>query len=167
METYFISNQTLKDYSFLDDNIDEKSIKVALLDVQETMLQPLIGTNLYEKLSSGIRNGDLGQDYLKLLDTQIKKCLIHGTMWKLAINLVYRYTNSSISKDSNANSTAISIQELNVLRQERESSYNYHAKALTDFMTINQSKFPEYFNVRLGDISPETVQNPINFFYED
>ena len=163
-KVYFISNQAVKDHTVLDSNVDEKILKVSITSAQETMLQPLLGTNLYERIERGILMGDLSQDYLKLLSNQIKKYLLAAVVYKIAINLLFRYTNSSIMKDSNSNSAGISTPELNAIRQEKESEIKFYANALTEYLTVNSSLFPEYYALRYGDTPPESIQSANNFY---
>ena len=164
---YFISTQTVKDYSVLDNNVDDKAINVAITAAQETMLQPLLGTNLYEKLVQVVMGQETNADYLNLMANQVRNYLIAATVLKVSVNLLYRYANSGVVKDSNANATSISVAELNAIRQEKESEVKYYAKVITDYLVINQAKFPEYFNVREGDTSPESDQSANSFYYEE
>lgn len=162
---YLISPQTVKDYSVLDNNVDDKLINIAITAAQETMLQPLVGTNLYEKFEQIVIGSETNQDYLNLLANQVRNYLIAATVLKVSVNLLYRYANSGILKDSNANSGAIGIQELNSIRQEKESEVKYYAQVITDYIMNNQAKFPEYFTLRLGDTSPERDQSANSFYY--
>lgn len=164
---YFISPQTVKDYSVLDNNVDDKMINVAITAAQETMLQPLIGTNLYSRLEQIVIGEETNQDYLNLMANQVRNYLIAATVLKVSVNLLYRYANTGVLKDSNANSASIGVPELNAIRQEKEAEVKYYAQTLTDYLLVNQSTFPEYLSMRIGDVAPERDQSALNFFYDE
>ena len=167
MKVYLIPASQIKEYSVVDENVDDKFINVAIIDSQEQLLEPIIGSVLYDKLIHDTANALLGTDYQYLLVEKIWPYLMQATQYKLALNLIYRLTNSSVVKDSNEISTAISIQELNVIRQERENSMRYHEDKLIKYLRNNQTKFPEYTQVDITGNASSVIYQPINFYSEE
>jgi len=166
MNTFLITVQRIKDNSFLDDNIDDKTIKIACLNAQEQLLEPVLGTQLYNKLLAGIADGSLGIDYQNLVVQYIWKPLIHGTCYMVARNLLFRYTNSAIVQDSNANSSAITKSDLEVLRSEEEIAYKHHLNKLQLYLQANSSTYPEYYEAGAADIPANSVIQAQSFFYD-
>lgn len=165
MDQLLISIQRLKDRSYLDNNIDDKTIKNALIDCQEQILEPVLGSKLYNYLIGGVSEGSLGVVYQDLIVNYIWKVLIHGTTYFVARNLLFRLTNSSIVSDSNQNSTAISSQDLNVMRKEQEESYKHHVDRLTRYLRANSTKFPEYFQTDIDGLEAQQSQQS-QFYYD-
>ena len=164
MNVYFIQIDKLKERSFLDANIDDKTIKIGLRNAQEQILEPIIGTKLYEKIGLGISQGDLELKYQNLLVQKIWPVLIHATTYMVSRNILFRYTNSSIVKDDNENSRSIERRDLETLRMEEESAYKYHAKKLTAHLRANLSTYPEYTAYDLDDVRAEQSQTGLNFY---
>ena len=166
MNAYLISVAKVKELSFLDSNIDDKTIKIALLSAQEQLLEPAIGTQLYNKLLAGVANGSLDVSYQNLIVQYIWKVLVHGTCYMVARNLLFRYTNSSIVQDSNQNSSAIAKTDLEVLRSEEEIAYKHHMNKLQLYLQANGSTFPEYYQAGATDLPANPTQQAQNFYYE-
>ena len=166
MNVFLISVQDVKDNSYLDNNIDDKTIKTALLNAQEQMIEPVIGSKLYDKLIAGIQAGNLELAYQNLIIQKIWKPLIHATLYMVARNLLYRYTNSSIVQDSNSNSTAIARSDLEVLRNEEEIAYKHHINKLQLYLTVNSGTYPEYYQADPDDLIAEKGQNAQSFYYD-
>jgi len=165
---YLMPTSEIKDSSYIDDNIEDKLINISLLDAQEMILEPLIGSALFEKLYDDVYAGTLTTEYTDLLTDYIWPVLLQGSVYRLSYNLLFRITNSSVVKDSNENSTGISINELNVLIREREQSLNYHSKKLTAYLTAYSTTFPEYLGaVPLDGVSPDQTTDYSVFWNYD
>lgn len=155
----------VKQYSYLDDNVPDKLIKIAALDAQDQMLQPLIGTSLFDKLCTDVKDATLAEPYISLLTEKIYPYLIQATLYRLYGYLLYKLTNSSIVKDNNSNSVSISASELASLKQDRQLAVNFHAEKLKRYLEYNSSTFPEYETVdATGYARADEVQS-VNFFY--
>jgi len=166
MNTFLISVQDVKDNSCLDDNIDDKTIKTAILNCQEQMIEPVIGSKLYDKLIAGINDGNLELAYQNLIIQKIWKPLIHGTVYMVARNLLFRYTNSSVVSDSNQNASAITRSDLEVLRYDEDNAFQHHIKKLTLYLQTNVASFPEYAQYDQEDLPANQIENAINFYYD-
>ena len=55
-----ISEQTLKADSLINDNVDNQYILPAITLAQDTGLQPLIGTKLFQKLQKLVNDSEIG-----------------------------------------------------------------------------------------------------------
>ena len=166
---YIIPVQEIKDSTFIDDNISDKMIKVALLDAQQQILEPVLGSLLYEKIISDITNLTVSSDYQTLLVSHIWPVMLQATVYKLSYNLLFRFTNSSIVKDDNENSKSIDISGIKVMIKERELSMNYHISKLKDHLIVNQTTYPEYLGAQpLDGKSPDLTDNHLSFYtYDD
>ena len=166
MNTFLINVQDVKDNSYLTDGVDDKVVKTALLNCQEQLLEPVIGSKLYDYLIAGINEGTLPIAYMNLIVQKIWKPLIHGTCYMIARNLLWRMTNSAIVQDSNTNSSAISRADLEAMRSDYESSYQHHIKKLQLYLQNNTASFPEYYEYDPDDLPASGPENAINFYYD-
>jgi hypothetical protein len=164
MKTYLIPVTYIKEYSCIDANVDEKIIKTSILDAQEQLLEPILGTKLYDKLLSDTENLTLSATYQTFIVDKCWPFLLHATAYKVALNLIYRLTNSSVVKNTNETSTAISIGELNIMRQEREMGMKYAQEKIILFLNNHMSDFPEYMNYDVEGLQASTVNQPRNFY---
>ena len=166
---YLISTEQIKSSTYIDENVSDKMLKVSILDTQQQILEPIIGSALYEHLIDGVTNATLDANHQELLVKYIWPVLQQGTVFKLAYNLLYRITNSSVVKDSNENSTAISTQEINVIIKERELSMNYHIKKLTaHLIAYAGTKYPDYnASIPIDGVGPDQTANSMSVYYYD
>jgi len=167
MRTYLISMAVVKDYSIIDENVEDKVLKTSIYEAQEQYLEPILGTTLYNKLLADTEAKVLHSDYQDLIVNHVWDFLIPAVQYKLTLNLIYRYTNKSIVKDNNEISTSISLQELNVRRQELEQSMKYHQQKLILHLQNNTAKYPEYEEVSDEGLGASTITQPINFYADD
>lgn len=161
---YLIPISYIKEYSILDDNIDDKTIKTSILDAQEQYLEPILGTKLYDKLLSDTENGILHSNYQTLIQSKIWPYMLHAVCYKVALNLIYRVTNTSVVKDQNQTSTPISLQELNVMREERLQGMKYTEKKLRLYLQNNTTMFPEYYDIDIEGVQASATKQPRNFY---
>jgi hypothetical protein len=167
MATYLISTDYIKNNSLVDFNVDDKFIKISIGDAQDQILEPVIGTTLYEKLLHDTSNSILTSDYQLLIVNKIYPFLLQAVLYKLTMNLIYRLTNSSVVKDSNEVSSAISMEELNVIRQERENAMRYHQDKLIKYLKNNTSKYPEYDDSDIEGNDATNIWQPQNFYVDE
>ena len=164
---FLLSVDNLKQNTYLDSNIQDKDLKIAILNCQEQMIEPEIGTKLYNKLLTGIADGQLELAYQNLIVQYIWPVLRKGAVYMAAKNLLYRYTNSSVVADSNQNSTAIARNDLEKLRDDEYEGYLHHLKTLQLFLTANSATYPEYWQAGTTDLPAAPTQSPMFFYYED
>lgn len=164
-EVYIIPNRVIKESTYVDDNVEDKHIKIATLDAQEQILEPVLGTALYEKIIDGVLNKTLNETYQRLTVDFIWPVLLQASVYKLSYNMLFRLTNSAIVKDSNENSSGVSISEVNILIKERQLSMNYHISKLTKHLQAYSSTYPEYLGAQDldGDV-PETATPNVDFY---
>ena len=165
-QTLLISIRRVKQYTIVDTNIDDKTLKIAIIDAQEQMLEPKIGTVLYDKLQTMVQTKQIPSDYQFLLIYKIWPYLINCIVYKVVLSLQYRLTNTAVVKDTNQNSTAIDIAELRSIRQERENAIHYHEGKLTSYLIQNSTTFPEYSQIDVTGVIPELRTQPRSFYVD-
>jgi len=166
---FLIKIDDIKRYSFIDENVSDQDIMNTLIDVQETMLEELLGTELYEYLVDTIADNqnNLTVEDHTLITKKIHKVLIHGTAFKIVINKLFRITRTSVLKDDNKNSRAVEIKELNTMRAERERVYAHHANKLVMFLRENESDYPKYTELTDDGIDPSHGIQPSSLYIDE
>jgi len=138
----------------LDGNIDADKLIPSLHLAQTHHLRGVIGTDLYEKLTSDISGSSLSNPYLSLLNTYIKPILIHLTLAEFIKGASYSVTNKGVFKPTSENAETVSEDEVNSLVQnERDKAESYKARFL-DHMAFNSNSYPEWTSNSNGDVSP-------------
>tara|TARA_R100001443_G_scaffold16126_3_gene25969 strand:+ start:13861 stop:14364 length:504 start_codon:yes stop_codon:yes gene_type:complete len=147
-------NDIVRQAPYLDGNIDSDKIVPSLHLAQVHSLKQIIGTDLYNKLSSDISASSLTGNYLTLLKNYIKPILIHLALAEFLRSAPFTVSNKGVYKRTSENSSEISSEELLSLVQiERDRAQNYTSRFL-DHMSFNQSNYPEWSSNTNEDISP-------------
>ena len=152
----FISRTDLVRNSILDGNVDtDKFIQFIKLG-QEIDIQNLLGTDLYNRISTDIENSTLTGDYLALVKDYIQPTLI----WFAQVNYIpfaaYQIKNGGVFKHSSETAENVNKTEVDYLVGKAREYANYYSTRLVDHLCFNQSKFPEYTSNTNDDISPDT-----------
>lgn len=148
----FISEQTLKDRSPIDQNLDNKLITGSIKFVQDDRIQSILGTTLYEKIQNDIAAGTLAGNYKSLLDNYLTDVLIWFIVADLAMSSNFRFFNKGVLTFQSENATQVSLTDLEkvaaIYRARGEYYENRVIRYLRDQITANL--FPEYINWRVG-----------------
>ena len=123
---------------------------------QEIDLQPLLGTDLYDKISNDIVGGVLDGDYKILVDEYIKPLLIQLGMVKYLPFAAYAIGNGGIYKHLPSDSDIVPKEEIDYLIQQHRDFANHYSERLVEHLCYNaRTKYPEYYTNNEDDIHPE------------
>ena len=100
---YLLSEQTLKNNSILQDNVDMKVIMPTIYDVQNFYILPILGTSLYNDVLDKVANNTLTASYTTLLDDYITPTMIWYCRYELPMNMNYKYFNKSVGVQNSDN----------------------------------------------------------------
>ena len=59
MEPFLISAYNLKNLGFISQNVDDTLLSTIIIRVQDTMIEPILGTSLFKRLLEGITQNNL------------------------------------------------------------------------------------------------------------
>lgn len=142
----FISEQTLKDRSVIQDNVDPKLIKPTIKHAQDMYIEPILGTGLYRELQDQIANDDVSVLNKTLLDNYITDCLVWYIASEMTISLGYKFTNKNVLKKNSENSETSSISELFDLMELYKNKAEWYAQRITNYLCENNTDYPLYDN---------------------
>lgn len=162
--TLFISENKLKDSTALNGNIDVEYILPYLKTAQKKFIEPLLGTDLYNKVSTDINAGTLGGNYKILIDDYVQDALVHWALYEVIPFLSFKFMNNNIVAKTSENAQPLSSSERSYLREEVRNTAEFYTKRAVDYICEDQTLFPEYSTNSGADISPnkETYYSNIN-----
>lgn len=154
--TFIISEEKLREFTDINDNLDSKLIKNGVREAQDIYLQRLTGTSLYEQILLKIDTNTLTGNYQLLVDDFIQPFLIYAAYWELLDAVYTRPRNNGLLQPTGGeNSEKADGTWYNRKRQAVENKREYYAERLTNYLIQNQNDFPE-----LNDNGPFWKQNP-------
>jgi hypothetical protein len=137
-------------------NVDVDKYIYCLKDAQITVIEPLLGTKLYKKLTSEF--GTLTGDYLTLVNEYIKPILIHSAAAEYIVIAAYNISNSGISKHLPQDSESVSKAEVDYLAEKQRSKAQVYIERADRFLC--DKNFPEY---RTQDKNYDIKRQDINY----
>lgn len=146
----FISEQTLKDRSLLQENIDPKLIRATIKQVQDMFIEPILGSGLYLELQEQIADQDVSVLNKKLLDLYITDCICLYVAAEMIFSLSYKFTNKNVLKKTSENSDVPSISELFDIEERIKNKAEWYAQRITNYLCENNTDYPLYDNAGNG-----------------
>jgi hypothetical protein len=151
-KVFFLSEATLKAESILQDNVDMKVISPTIYDVQRFYILPILGTSLYNDVSTQIENSNVSAANQTLLDEYIQPAMIWYCRYELPMNMNYKYFNKSVGVQNADNMTPASMDEIMVIMDRAKNKAEFYAERCTKFLLSNQITYPLYLNQPDADI---------------
>ena len=142
----FLSEQTLKNESILQDNVDMKVVTPTIRDVQSFYILPILGTSLYNELQDAVRNSTLTTVQRTLLDDYIIPAMVWYTRLELPMNMNYKYFNKAVGVQNADNMNPASMDEILMIMDRAKNKAEWYAERLTKYLMQNQTTFPKYLN---------------------
>lgn len=151
----FISRTDLVKNTILDGNVDTDKFIQFIKIAQEIHIQNYLGTDLYNKISTDIIEGDLDGAYLTLVNNYVQPMLIHYAMADYLPFAAYQVKNGGVYKHSSENAESVEKNEIDYLVNKERDFAEYYTRRLIDYITFNISSFPEYNTNNNEDIYPD------------
>ena len=123
----FIKRADLVKNTALNGSVDTDKFIQFIHIAQEIHVRNYMGTDLYNKISQDIIDGDLTGDYLALINDYIQPMLIHYAMAEYLPFAAYTIANGGVYKHNSENSTIASKEEVDLLiNRERDYARRIH-----------------------------------------
>jgi|TARA_X000001382_G_scaffold70863_1_gene49390 hypothetical protein len=154
----FIRRSDIVKNTALNSNVDTDKFIQFIELAQEIHIQNFLGTDLYDKISNdilGTGGATLTGNYLILVNTYIQPMLIHYAMVEYLPFASYSIANGGVFKHQSENSQLVSKEEVDYLVQKEREYAEYYTQRFIDYMSFNQSLFPEYTSNTNDDIYPD------------
>ena len=142
----FISEQYLKDSSYIDENVDIKLLRNSILETQDFRILPILGTGLYDELKTQIQNGTKTSLNDTLLDTYIKPALKYWVLLDSALILTFKVMNKSIVKRTAENTESIQTADLDRLMDYFKIRAEMYSEKITRYLIANNASYPLFYN---------------------
>jgi hypothetical protein len=146
----FISEQFIKDNSYIDDNVDVKVLRQVIYTAQQMRIKPIVGTGIYDDLVTGVEAGDLtnvgGVNYKSLMDDYIQPCVEWWSLYESLLPLTLKIRNKGVQTQSSDNSQPQSMSDLKVYMDYLEDRAEWFSERATLFLCANESTYPKFNN---------------------
>lgn len=153
-----VSEDTIRTYSEISENIYGKSLLPAIRTAQDLELQEILGSCLYKKILSLIEDGSIVAEvniaYKDLLDDYIQPFMIEQVVADLIPIVGSKIANLGVFKSSDEYTSNVPADEVDRLQYSHVVKANHYKKRMQYFLKQNKTAFPELNNCKCGDIQP-------------
>lgn len=140
----FIGETYIKNTSYIDDNVDVKLLRNAILESQEMRIRPIIGTGIYDELVTQVTNNTKTALNTTLLDTYIAPALKYWVLNDAALILTFKVMNKSIVKRTSESSETIQTTDLDRLLDHFKNRAEFYSERVTKYLVENEQDYPLY-----------------------
>ncbi len=156
----FISETFLKDNTQVSKNVDVKYIREAILWAQDSEIQPILGSTLYDKIKDDIEAATITGVYKTLLDDFIQVCLKHFVVAECTPMAHYKIMNKGLQIQDSEQSQPASKSNVDFLVEKETNKAQWYRQRLIDYLCENSTDYPEYQNPGSGvDVIRPTANN--------
>jgi len=146
MAVLFISENKLKENSFINENVDDKLLRTTIIQVQDMQIHPILGTGLYNEIKAQITANTVTNANRDLLQDYIQPVVIWWVMADGTIPLTYKFMNKSVVKKNSENSQSADLEELITVANNFKNKAEFYTKRLIKFLESNDTIYPLYLN---------------------
>jgi hypothetical protein len=154
-QALFVSRDEIVKFTALNGNIDVDSYIQWVKIAQDIHIQNYLGTKLFNKINDDIVAGTLAGNYLSLTNVYVKPMLIHWSMVEYLPFAAYTIANKGVYKHNSENSDTVSKEEVDFLVEKERSIAENYTRRFIDYMSFNNSLFPEYNTNSNADVYPD------------
>ena len=142
-----ISEDTIKTYSGLNDNIWGKSLLPAIREAQEIGLQSIIGSCLYQRLCTMVEDGSISSQeniqYKQLLYNEISYYLIYKTISDVIPVIGVKLANIGVVISNDEHIQNLTEDERNRVDNYYQLRADFYCKRMQEWLLSNKELFPE------------------------
>ncbi len=154
-KVYFISTVSLKENTPLNFNIEDQLLTMSIWDSQEIHIQPILGTDLYNKLKTDVSNTTISGNYKLLLDDYVIPALTQWVLSEAILYIRYKLMNKNVASQGSDNTIPADINELKYIADQMKNRAEFYSQRLTDYLLDKSSLYPEFTsNNDIDDMKP-------------
>ncbi len=142
MEILLIRPSEITAYTPMGGNVDVDKYIPCILDVQVTVIEPLLGTKLYEKIKQDLHDEALAGDHEVLFTNYLKPILRHQVFAEYVEIGSYTVANGGIFKHAPENSETVNKAEVQYLAQTQRTKAQMYIQRAERWLRSNP--LPEY-----------------------
>jgi hypothetical protein len=150
----FVSRDEIVKFTALNGNIDTDNFIQWVKVAQDIHIQSYLGTKLFKKINDDLVAGTLSGNYLTLKDVYVKPMLIHWSLVEYLPFAAYTISNKGVYKHNSETSDTVNKEEIDFLVEKERSIAENYSRRFIDYMSFNQSLFPEYNTNSNADVYP-------------
>ena len=140
-----ISEKTLKQTTFIPENLDAAYLTQPIVYAQDQLIQPVLGGKLYKRLLDGVKEDNLNENELKLLTDYIQPVLVNQVLSDIVMEISFKVRNLGVVTTGDTNVYNASMKDCQYLQQMYADRAAFYVNRLEEYLRCNQNLFKPYF----------------------
>lgn len=137
----------LKADSYLDANVDNNAIRVAMLFMQDEVIERVTGSILFDKIKSLIPNSCIDRPcyccYKTLLDDYLFPIFVWGVQAELSIPKSYKLRNAGLVQQTGDNIQQSQLADIKYTNSYYKNKMDFYIERAIKYLKCNLECFPE------------------------
>lgn len=147
--TLFITEERLKSYTGIDENVDPSDLYPYVLQAQDIYVAQSLGSKLYNRIKNDVvalvvSGTPIDPDYKLLLDDYIAPVVVHYAYYTALPHIKYRTKNKGVLSGSSEVADTITLEELQYLRNNIKQTAQFYDERLRDYLINHSDLYSEY-----------------------
>jgi len=137
-------------------SVDHELLNSVMFTEQDTAIQNLIGTSLYENLSEEIDADTITGKRLVLIKKYLRPAMYHLATRSAALHSKYRFTDKGIIEQSDTNAAQADAGGLNHFKAHHLNKAQFYMKLAVEYICENSASFSDYDDIsQNGGVGPD------------
>ncbi|GGE28254.1 DUF6712 family protein [Sphingobacterium cellulitidis] len=136
-----ISEKFIKENSILDENLESKIVSIAIKQVQNLKLKPLLGDKKYQEIIDEYLKKvndstyQIDEEIKTLKEDYINDFLIYGVLLEITTSLNYKFTNKGTKTISDASAETINLGEIESVKKYYRAKFDAYKLRLIEYLS--------------------------------
>jgi hypothetical protein len=139
-----IDIESLSAFGFIHTNINAQTLRAIITRVQDLNVEPVLGTPLFKRLKTGIKDNDLTADETKLLQEYIRPYIVACAERRAIPHTSLQIREKGVGQATDQNFQRSEIAQRNELSDQISKDMAFYSNKLTGYLRDNKDLFPLY-----------------------
>ena len=140
--TLLISEAKVRAFSDLNESVDDALMVNGIREAQDIVIQPIIGTILYNTLLTKIDNNSVSGSYQTLIDDYIQPALVYASLYNVTEAVMVRTRNNGLlTPTGGENSVNVDRSMYDAKRQSIFNKQQFYADQLSRYLSEKYNLF--------------------------
>lgn len=142
-----INIERLKNDSYLDKNVSNNDIRVAVLYIQDEIIEHLIGTTLFDRIRHMVVHDTIdccdNRLYKELLDDYLFPIFVYSVQAEISIPKSFKVRNIGTIQQTSDNIQQANLSDIKYLNSYYKNKADFYIARAVKFLRCNRHCFPE------------------------
>jgi len=151
MPTYLVTDKEIIQGSPLAGNVDHDKYRSLIEDVQDLVIEPILGTKLYDKILSDFAGSTLTGVYATIHTDYLKKIIINSVAAEYVVMASVVVSNAGTVTPVPQNMQPAPAKQVNNVASRLKAKADTYIKRLQKYLQDQQSNISEYTSAQDND----------------